>query len=62
MKQGATLNQLLLLFILSPLSLFAQTAKDNSGAVRHEFLLTDFKTESGKVLPQAHTVYGTYGH
>jgi homoserine O-acetyltransferase/O-succinyltransferase len=56
------LNKLLLLFILFPVSLFAQTPKDKSGAVRHEFVLIDFKTESGKVLPQARVIYGTYGH
>ncbi len=29
---------------------------------RHEFVITNFKTESGVVLPQARIVYGTYGH
>ncbi len=29
--------------------------------VRHEFVLHNFKTESGVVLPEAHLVYGTYG-
>jgi len=29
---------------------------------RHEFVIHDFKTESGVTLPQAHIVYGTYGH
>jgi homoserine O-acetyltransferase len=28
---------------------------------RHEFVIADFKTESGAVLPEAHIVYGTYG-
>lgn len=28
---------------------------------RHEFILHNFKTESGVVLPQARVVYGTYG-
>ena len=28
---------------------------------RHEFLITNFRTESGVVLPQARIVYGTYG-
>jgi homoserine O-acetyltransferase len=28
----------------------------------HEFLIANFKTESGAVLPQARVVYGTYGH
>ncbi len=29
---------------------------------KHEFLLREFQTESGAVLPEAHLVYGTYGH
>jgi homoserine O-acetyltransferase/O-succinyltransferase len=28
----------------------------------HEFVITNFKTESGVTLPQARVVYGTYGH
>src|SRR5437660_11308789 len=28
----------------------------------HEFVITNFKTESGVTLPQAKIVYGTYGH
>ncbi len=28
---------------------------------RHEFILKNFRTESGVVLPEAHIVYGTYG-
>jgi len=30
--------------------------------VRHEFTLSNFKTESGVTMPQVHVVYGTYGH
>lgn len=30
--------------------------------VRHEFVLNDFKTEAGTVLPKARVAYGTYGH
>ncbi len=29
--------------------------------VRHEFVLKNFKTESGTILPEARVVYGTYG-
>jgi len=29
---------------------------------RHEFVITDFRTEGGATLPQARIVYGTYGH
>jgi homoserine O-acetyltransferase len=28
---------------------------------RHEFVIANFKTESGVTLPEAHIVYGTYG-
>src|SRR5579871_6443111 len=38
---------------------FAQTAAPVS--TKHEFVLKNFKTESGVVLPEAHVVYGTYG-
>jgi homoserine O-acetyltransferase len=31
-------------------------------AERHEFVISNFHTESGVTLPQAHIVYGTYGH
>ncbi len=34
------------------------TAQD---PVRHEFVIHNFKTESGTVLPEARVVYGTYG-
>src|SRR5580698_9499318 len=29
---------------------------------RHEFVIANFRTESGVVLPEARIVYGTYGH
>src|SRR5882757_1173937 len=28
----------------------------------HEFVIANFKTESGVTLPEARVVYGTYGH
>src|ERR1041385_5797472 len=31
------------------------------GGQRHEFLIANFRTESGVTLPQARIVYGTYG-
>ncbi len=31
-------------------------------ATHHEFVIDDFRTESGVVLPKARIVYGTYGH
>ena len=30
-------------------------------SVKHEFILHNFKTESGAVVPELHVVYGTYG-
>src|SRR5215831_4672763 len=31
------------------------------GGTQHEFVIKDFRTESGAVLPEAKVVYGTYG-
>jgi homoserine O-acetyltransferase len=39
----------------------AQAAPKVEEPVRHEFVIKNFKTESGVVLPEAHIVYGTYG-
>src|SRR6478735_6905362 len=39
------------------------TAKDTTEKPEiHEFVIANFKTESGVTLPQARVVYGTYGH
>lgn len=53
---------LLLLLLTQPV--FAQQPNDDSSSkgVRHEFVIANFHTESGVTLPQAHLVYGTYGH
>src|SRR5580692_8479802 len=42
---------------------FAQEAVESKAekGERHEFVIANFKTESGVVLPQARIVYGTYG-
>ena len=37
------------------------TSKPEAGE-RHEFVISNFKTESGITLPRAVVVYGTYGH
>src|SRR5579864_6294184 len=52
-----------LLFACSQL-LIAQNASTRPApqVERHEFTIANFKTESAAVLPQAHVVYGTYGH
>jgi len=35
---------------------------DGQEPVQHEFVIHRFHTEGGAVLPEAHVVYGTYGH
>src|SRR6202044_2948197 len=35
--------------------------QEKVGPVQHEFVIKNFKTESGVVLPEAKIVYGTYG-
>lgn len=52
---------LCLLVFVSSLSSQEAQPKPEAGD-RHEFVLKNFKTESGTVLPEAHVVYGTYGH
>ncbi len=32
-----------------------------AGPIRHDFVIRDFRTEGGAVLPEARVVYGTYG-
>jgi homoserine O-acetyltransferase len=52
------LQTLLAFFTLTPL-LLAQVSNE---AQQHEFVIAHFQTESGVTLPEAHIVYGTYGH
>ena len=56
---------LLLLISLAAVvpSLLAQESSDKKPDTgeRHEFVIANFKTESGVVLPKARVVYGTYG-
>jgi len=40
----------------------ALLAQNPAAGERHEFVIANFRTESGAVLPEAHIVYGTYGH
>ncbi len=62
----ARMKRLLLLLVLlsSARSACAQEAPNPkaSPSERHEFVISNFKTESGVTLPQAKIVYGTYGH
>src|ERR1700677_1882958 len=50
----------LILSLLLVAPLFGQTERPQ--AEQHEFIVPNFHTESGVVLPQAKLVYGTYGH
>jgi homoserine O-acetyltransferase len=47
---------------LFPLLSTAQSPSTDAGPVEHSFVLHNFHTESGVVLPEAKIVYGTYGH
>ena len=40
----------------------AQTSPAKSGPDEHTFVIRNFHTESGVILPEAKIVYGTYGH
>ena len=42
-------------------TVLAQDSKPALSPERHEYILHNFHTESGAVLPEAHLVYGTYG-
>ena len=57
------MKKLILLLFISQM-LMAQNATNNKpeSAEPHEFVISNFKTESGVTLPQAHIRYGTYGH
>ncbi len=59
---------LLILQLALAMTLVAQNADEKTKSdakpqgERHEFVITNFKTESGVTLPKAIVVYGTYGH
>ena len=55
------MRQFFFLFFF-PTTVFAQTPNRSDTAVKHEYIINNFKTESGTTLPKAHIVYGTYGH
>ena len=49
-----------LVFLARAICAGARPAAD-AEPVQHEFIIKNFKTESGTVLPEARIVYGTYG-
>jgi len=52
----------LIFFILLTQCAFAQNARRGDRSQSHEFIIKNFKTESGVTLPEAHIIYATYGH
>ncbi len=52
----------ILFFLLSSVLNAEEAAKKQDRGERHEFIISNFHTESGVTLPQARIVYGTYGH
>jgi homoserine O-acetyltransferase/O-succinyltransferase len=56
------MNQKLFLLLFLCQQVFAQGNQHPEIGVRHEFIISEFKTESGIVLPKARIIYGTYGH
>ena len=50
----------LLVVTLSAPLMFGQESTDKGD--QHEFIIANFKTESGVTLPEARIVYGTFGH
>jgi len=53
---------LALLLLVSQVLLAQNPSAAKPEGTQHEFVIAGFKTESGATLPQAHIVYGTYGH
>jgi homoserine O-acetyltransferase/O-succinyltransferase len=60
---------LLLLLTIAPVLVAQDSSKTQAAAAnpaekgeRHEFVIANFRTESGVTLPQALVEYGTYGH
>lgn len=52
------MKKLLFLLLLSTTALAQRVDRSQ----HHEFIIKNFKTEGGIVLPEAHIIYGTYGH
>ena len=56
------MKKLIVLLLSISSTLTAQTSAKVEKGEQHEFVIANFKTESGTTLPQARVVYGTYGH
>jgi homoserine O-acetyltransferase len=62
MRRLVHLCNLCLFLLLSLPIVAAQNAAQAPASEQHEFVIANFKTETGVTLPQARVVYGTYGH
>ena len=52
----------ILFFLLLSQRVFAQNTSPVDKVPRHDFVIKNFITEDGIILPEAHIIYGTYGH
>jgi hypothetical protein len=55
---SSSMKRLILLLLVVSQALSAQKPEPSE---RHEFVIANFRTESGVTLPEARVVYGTYG-
>ena len=51
----------MLVLVIAAACAYADAPTETPEPTQHEFVVKNFKTESGTVLPEAHLVYGTYG-
>ena len=56
------MKRLLFIILLLPQYVFAQNDQPVDKVPVHVFVIKNFKTESGVILPEARIFYGTYGH
>src|SRR5258708_3098213 len=56
------MKKTILLLVISQALIAQDQATKAEDSEQHEFVIANFRTESGATLPQARVVYGTYGH
>ena len=52
---------LMIVLVIATACAYAGAPTETPEPTQHEFVVKNFRTESGTVLPEAHLVYGTYG-
>jgi homoserine O-acetyltransferase/O-succinyltransferase len=60
-KPDVKLLAFLCLLVSAAASAYADAPAETPEPTQHEFVVKNFRTESGAVLPEARVVYGTYG-